>query len=651
MRSGLHVVLLVLALTPAVVRAEPLVVSSAGQLRSVLLDGEYLTLQTDLCVPAKGWGSIARLGEAKDCSVEVRGDATIYRGRLEVAPGQSYTYEQELTPVEGGLDLALTVRSGSDEPIEGVMFWLDLPIADWAGAEAALSNRGVEGTATCPTERQASRHFLGGLGDCLRFRRADGSRELTCALGALVPWTVQDNREWNTDTYTAFATLHLGALANGQTVEATVRLRWSGTSDHSPVALTLDTSRPLYRMDGFGGDYCFEIESPVTDYTLTNLRVAWARTEMTLDLWEPRNDNASATDATWEYLRAQDRPGSELHNEFALGQRIRAMGIPSVVSCWHPPAWVTTDPGADRFASGRRLVEGMLPELVECVATYLEYAKEQYGYEPTLVSFNEADYGVMLYQGPEDHRQWIRAMGAELARRGLATKLLLGDVAAPRGSIGFIEPAAADPEAMRYVGALAFHSWGGATPEQYEAWGGRARALGLPLLVTELGVDSSAWQGGAYDSYAYGMREARMYQELVLYAQPRGTMQWEFTADYGIARVDGAAGVVPTQRYWLVKHFTDLTPARPTVLATGTSDDRVLVTAFRGEGGALAVHVVNSGAAREATLTGIPAGVTSLAVTRTSEAESFVTLDPVPVEAGVARLTLPAQSVTTLGGR
>jgi hypothetical protein len=145
-----------------------------------------------------------------------------------------------------------------------------------------------------------------------------------------------------------------------------------------------------------------------------------------------------------------------------------------------------------------------------------------------------------------------------------------------------------------------------------------------------------------------------MYQELVLYAQPQGTMQWEFTADYGIARATNAAGkaeVTPTQRYWLVKHFTDLTPPKPTVLATGTSDDRVLVTAFRGEGGALAVHIVNSGAEREATLAGIPAGVTSLAMTRTSEAESFVTLDPVAVEAGAARLTLPAQSVTTLRAR
>lgn len=42
-----------------------------------------------------------------------------------------------------------------------------------------------------------------------------------------------------------------------------------------------------------------------------------------------------------------------------------------------------------------------------------------------------------------------------------------------------------------------------------------------------------------------------MYQEL-RHARPQGTMHWEFTSDYGIAKVtragDGGAKVVPTAR-------------------------------------------------------------------------------------------------------
>jgi hypothetical protein len=41
-----------------------------------------------------------------------------------------------------------------------------------------------------------------------------------------------------------------------------------------------------------------------------------------------------------------------------------------------------------------------------------------------------------------------------------------------------------------------------------------AEWLGLPLLVTEMGVDASAFYTRSYDSYEYGLREARMAQEL-----------------------------------------------------------------------------------------------------------------------------------------
>jgi hypothetical protein len=86
-----------------------------------------------------------------------------------------------------------------------------------------------------------------------------------------------------------------------------------------------------------------------------------------------------------------------------------------------------------------------------------------------------------------------------------------------------------------------------------------------PELRNGTGVDASAYMGGMYDSFSYGMREVRIYQELFLYARPQGTQQWEFTGDYSIVRAqhkdDGTAELTPTSRFWFVKHFTDLTNA------------------------------------------------------------------------------------------
>ncbi len=159
--------------------------------------------------------------------------------------------------------------------------------------------------------------------------------------------------------------------------------------------------------------------------------------------------------------------------------------------------------------------------MVEAIGSYLSYAKEHYGAEPDLFSFNESNIGIDVLLSPEEHRDAIRRIGAHLEKLGLKTKMLLGDVSGPRDTHEYALAAANDPDAMRYVGAVGMHSWGGASPEQYKAWGDLAEWLNLPLLVTELGVDAGAYRGKMYDSFQYGLREIEMYQQLLLYARPR----------------------------------------------------------------------------------------------------------------------------------
>ncbi|NQT88455.1 hypothetical protein HQ560_16935, partial [bacterium] len=181
----------------------------------------------------------------------------------------------------------------------------------------------------------------------------------------------------------------------------------------------------------------------------------------------------------------------------------------------------------------------------------------------------------------------------------------------------------------------------------YAAWSDLADRLKLPLLVTELGVDAGAWRGAAYRSFSYALREVRLYQELLLYARPRGTQQWEFTADYGTVLVQDGT-LVPTSRFWFVKHFCNLTPPDAGVLTTASDRSDVLLTAFRGRDGALTLHIANLGPARPATVSGIPKGVSSLRAVRTGEAESFAELAPAPVKTGTVRLDLAKQSLLTL---
>ena len=128
-------------------------------------------------------------------------------------------------------------------------------------------------------------------------------------------------------------------------------------------------------------------------------------------------------------------------------------------------------------------------------------------------------------------------------------------------------------------------------------------------------------------------------------------MQWEFTSDYSIVNDQGGGVLVPHKRFWFVKHFCNLTPQGADALATTSSKDRVLFTAFAGkENGrdALVMHVLNESAEREARITGLPDGYEGFRVVRTSEAEDFAEIGRLENDPAGVTITLTARSLTTL---
>jgi hypothetical protein len=249
---------------------------------------------------------------------------------------------------------------------------------------------------------------------------------------------------------------------------------------------------------------------------------------------------------------------------------------------------------------------------------------------------------------PEDHAEAIKRFGAHFQKLGLKTRMLLGDATGPRDTHNYVLAAAADKEAMQYVGAVAFHSWGGATPAQYTAWGDVGEWLGLPLLVAELGVDAAAYYTRSWDSYHYGLREARMTQEILQYVRPQGTQFWQFTNDYSLARAKPDGTVEPSSRFWLMKHFTDLTPQKSEALTTSSDQARVLFTAFR-RGGEHALHILNLGAAREAVLEGLPDA--EWQAVESTEAAQYRQRQAGRPAQGTLRVALPARSLVTLTAR
>jgi len=646
--TGHIIAVLSVALLAGGCGAELAVTDGAGRITVMTSRGDSVEVHTDLVVPQLGWKRLPGQAGARELKSTNAGGRKAWTGKIEVDQGKTCDFEETFEEQGAAVHLEFTVTPEVAIETEGVFLFIDVPRSVFAGGQVDLSASDAPvGRAEMPREQPEKRHFLFGAADHATLTDAPARTTLDVALDRALPVTVQDTREWQGSTYSAFFQLAPGPLRAGQVVAVEVDLKLTTQPDTTPAHLTLDAAKVRYRLDGFGGDYCFGIESPVTQYTLDNLNIAWARTEMTPAEWEPENDNASPTDTNWAALTSHDQPDSNLRREFLLAQQLQKRGIPYVISIWYLPEWLYAPPGR----ASLKVAPGQWPELLECIGSYLEYAKKQYGVEPDLFCFNEANIGVYTLFSPEEHREAIKSIGADFARRGLKTRMLLGDATGPRGTQTYVLPAAADPEAMRHVGAVAFHSWGGASPAEYSAWGDVAERLRLPLLVTELGVDAGAWRTAAFDSFHYALEEVRMYQELLLYARPQGTMQWEFTNDYGIVKEEkdaaGQTKLVPTVRFWFVKHFCNLTPHDADALTTASDQERVLFTAFSA-GEQYTLHIANLGPEREATLTGLPAQVTSWRPIRTSETESFQELEPVEAERGEARLHLAPLSLVTL---
>jgi hypothetical protein len=105
---------------------------------------------------------------------------------------------------------------------------------------------------------------------------------------------------------------------------------------------------------------------------------------------------------------------------------------------------------------------------------------------------------------------------------------------------------------------------------------------------------------------------------------------------------------VPTLRYWFMKQFCNLTPRRARALAAESSRPDVLLTAFGDDETGYTLHIANLGAAREATLAGIPTTVKALFPVLSDNSHAFHVLPPVTLKNGACELSLSPLSLLTL---
>jgi hypothetical protein len=414
--------------------------------------------------------------------------------------------------------------------MQGVFFAIALPGPDYAGGSAQwIAPTSAAGTPVSLADARSSGTNLHLRAAARGVRVTSPQRQMELSFPAPAELVLQEVRtRRNSDLEVSFP-LSLGNLNNGQNVRAAFTIKATGEVDKSPAMLVIDPSRPGRKYDGMGGN--FRIQSPADaaqiEYNLDHLGVAWGRVAMPLDRWQPNEDADPVEAATAGQLNTSVREAME------MGQRLARKSIPIIISVWSAPSWALARGGGGRGGRARINPERW-DKVCKSIGSYIEYMKKQYGSEPVLFSFNESDMGINVLQSPQEHAEAIKRLGSYFAAHGLKTRMLLGDTGNPTGD-RFIDVAAADPEAAKYIGAVSFHSWNSGTVEQYTHFSQAAQKLNVPLLVGEGGLDPSAHQYRAiFLEPWFCLNEIAQYIEICRVAEPLSILHWQLTADYSV---------------------------------------------------------------------------------------------------------------------
>ena len=444
----------------------------------------------------------------------------------------------------------------------------------------------------------------------------------------------------------------LGGVRNGEVVEKEFNIKVSGDIDETPAKLTINTNRQGSEFDGLGGN--FRLQNPnadpqVIDYCLQNLRVAWGRVEMPWRFWQPNKD----VDPTLVADSGNMSPAVKKAMEMA--HRLDSMGIPIILSAWFPPDWAAEGKLNFRPVNGiwgNKLNKDNMEAIYKSIADYISCLKNKYGTEVKLFSFNESDLGINVRVTPQEHDDFIKGCGAYFAAHGLKTKMLLGDNS-DATTYRFIDPALNDPEAKPYIGAISFHSWRGWDNATLEKWANAAKKLDVPLIVGEGSIDAAAYSyPDIFQEQTYALQEINLYTRLLAICQPASILQWQLTADYSPLIGGGIFGnnepLHPGQRFWNLKQLS-ITPKGLYAMPI-TCDKPEISCAALGDNSknTYAIQLVNNGAERKVTLSGLPAGVKQLNIYTTSKQLNMKQGHVLKVENGAAKLKLPATSYTTM---
>jgi len=285
-------------------------------------------------------------------------------------------------------------------------------------------------------------------------------------------------------------------------------------------------------------------------------------------------------------------------------------------------------------------------EYVEWALSILKRWRDQ-SVEPPFYSIkNEPGYSRGGILSKEYLKTVIKLLGPKLRAAGLRTKFVITDDLNAAEAYERCSYILQDPDARQYVGALAYHLYGGSSTDKNDM-----KDLGqkykLPIWMTEWYTpDDFQW--------------AETIHELITNYQVSAIDYiWAFFGEWSETQYPGNTliglkfnglqyqGYTPYKRYYYTGQYSRYVRPGYIRLQATSDNDNIKVTAFAKDN-ELAVVAINSGPVTLTTFSFagelIPKSLTPI---RTGPNENWQQLAPLPVSNGQFNMSLPEKSVTT----
>ena len=648
-----------------------------GNIRSFHVDGEKMSFETSLRSIKTDWSgciSSERCNWQGSQTYSFEGNTTKMSHFLQALP---LNFSQTFTETgPGTITIDLSISASADIDQEGTYFCFEIPGNEFVdGTVDIFSGQNKTGSAKLKSNLpEISSSYVRASGN--RIIAKTNKREYEVIAGKNTMIIVKQNQidrpsylndplpaKFFVDSdpnqpiapYQIYFTLIDGKAKKGIEKRVKFSIKVKGSIDREDVKIKLDPTKPGRPFKGIGSNYRVENlgrDSAVINYCLDNLRVTWGRIAFDWREWQPEENEDPLINARAGKLK------SGFYDQIKMATVLAKRKIPMIVTIWAPPSWATDTSRHNRQGlehdSKISLDIKKINKICKSIADYIEYLKTDYGIEFPLFSFNEIDYGVMVYQTPDEHAFYVKEIGKYFASRGLITKMLLGDTGAGTvRSNKIVIPAVEDPATHEYIGAVGFHTWHGCTAPDLKAWLLSAQKLNVPLMVVEGGPNSAQhrYPQNFLEKW-FQLSEIDLYLRVCNYAQPVTIMEWQLSTDYSVLTGSGLYGdngpLRPTQRFWNLKQLGS-TPEGSFSIPAEIEGSNITAAAF-GDilNGIYTIHIVNNSAQRKAIISNIPENIKIMNVYKTDFTRGMQCADSVPVINGVAEVVLESACYTTV---